>query len=558
MIKQLVLNNLVLVDACEIHLGTSFNVFTGETGAGKTALIQAIALALGERADNSLIRKGCDRAYVEAVFNIQSLTRVKEVLQESGFAIEDQADLVIRREIFKEGKNRAFINCHMTPLPFLQKIGAALIDMIGQHAQQALRTSDSQRSFLDLFASLSSELKDFQSSYANERECQKTLENLQKLSTHRERNEDVWRFQLEEIEEASLKKGEEEVIFEKYQKLAHAQELSEKMEMMIKGLSENSSAALPQISRFIKTCDSLASYDKSLSEVSTLLYEAHIALSESLRLLQSHLQNIDIDPNAFQHLESRLSMISRLKRKYGQTFEEIEAYRNKAKNELTQLENLCDDLKSAELSLKLAREETDKKANLLTSKRKAAAEKLQKVLTAQLQDLNMSGAEVALEISAQTRTIHGDDAVQFWLKANQGEHFGLVKEHASGGELSRLLFAIKIALAEKNDTPTLIFDEIDANVGGRTASMIGEKLYALGKHRQVLCITHFPQVASKADTHFSVQKTQTRERTLTQIAQLSSKERKQELLRMIGGKDFILQHKRMTRHHKADRSSREA
>jgi DNA repair protein RecN (Recombination protein N) len=540
-IKHLVLNNLVLVDSCQIHFGTSFNAFTGETGAGKTALIQAIALTLGERADSSLIRKGCDRAYVEAVFDIKSLVHLEEILQESGLAIEDQEDLIIRREISREGKNRAFVNCHMTPLPLLQKIGAELIDMIGQHAHQALRTSDSQRSLLDLFGSLSSELKDFQCSYANERECQRKLESLQKLSTHRERDEEIWRFQLEEIEEASLKKGEEETIFEKYQKLAHAQELSEKVEVMIKGLSENSSAVLPQISRFIKTCDSLASYDKSLSEISTLLHETHIALSESLRLLQSYLQNIDSDPNTFQHLESRLSMISRLKRKYGQTFEEIEAYRNKLKNELTHLETLCDELKSADLSLQAARAETDKKANQLTSKRKAAAEKLQKVLTAQLQDLNMSGAEVTLEISAQMRSIHGDDAVQFWLKANKGEHFGLVKEHASGGELSRLLFAIKIALAEKNNTPTLIFDEIDANVGGRTASIIGEKLHALGKHRQVLCITHFPQVASKADAHFSVQKIQTQERTLTQIKQLSNKERKQELLRMIGGKDFSLE-----------------
>lgn len=541
MIKHLVLSNLVLVDSCEIQFGPSFNAVTGETGAGKTALIEAIGLALGERADNSLIRKGCDKAYVEVAFDIETLPHVKHLLEESGLSLEKDDYLIIRREIAKEGKNRAFVNGRMTPLPLLQKIGAELIDMIGQHAHQTLRTAESQRELLDLFGNLDADVKNYQLSYIEVRKLEERLKELQQIALHREREEDTLRFQLEEIETAALKKGEEEESFEKYQRLAHAQELSEKISMMINGLSESGSAALPQISKFIKTCDSLVSYDKTLGEASTLLHESHIALSEAHRFLQSYSQNIDNDPKTFQHLENRLSLISRLKRKYGQSYEEIEAYRQKIIHELSHLENLSDELNKAEECLGILKKETDKNAEQLSFKRKSAAEKLQKELSLQLKDLNMSGSEVTIEVSSQSRSSTGDDCVQFWLKANAGEHPGLVKEHSSGGELSRLLFAVKIALAEKNNTPTLIFDEIDANVGGKTATIIGEKLKELGKYRQIVCISHFPQVASKADEHFSVQKIESEGRTFTQIKHLSQKEREQELLRMIGGKKLRLE-----------------
>ncbi len=536
MIKRLILNNLVLVDTCEIHFGPSFNAVTGETGAGKTALIEAIGLALGGRADSSLIRKGCEKAFIEICFDIDLLPNVKSILDESGLCPEPGDDLVIRREISKEGKNRAFVGCRMAPLPLLQKIGEELIDMIGQHAHQALRTSESQRAFLDLFGSLEVERKEFQTAWGAELIHKKRLDELEQLESHRVRDEDTWRYQLDEIQAVSLKQGEEEAVFEKYQKLSSSQEFTEKIEMIIQGLSESPSSVLTQVSKFIKTCDCLVPLDKTLSDASALLHESHIALNETLRFLQSYSQSIDSDRGSFQYLEDRLSAISRLKRKYGQNFEEIEAYQKKIEAELARLENLSEEIGATKLSLKNAKEETDRLANRLTQKRKKVAANLQKTLTSQLQDLNMNGAEVTIEILSQNRSSTGDDAVQFWLRANVGEQKGQVKEHSSGGELSRLLFAIKIALAEKNNTPTLIFDEIDANVGGRTAAIIGEKLKELGKCRQVICITHFSQVASLSDEHFGVQKLETGGRTLTQIKQLSNLEREEELLRMIGGK----------------------
>jgi DNA repair protein RecN (Recombination protein N) len=540
MIKYLILNNLVLVDACEIHFSPSFNVVTGETGAGKTALIEAIGLALGGRADSSLIRKGCDRAFIEVAFEIETLTLLKALLEEAGLSIDLEGFLVIRREIAKEGKNRAFVNCRMVPLPLLQKIGEELIDLIGQRTHHSLLHSDAQRDLVDLFGGLKCDLKAFQTAYTHEKELQKELEELQKLASHRERNKDIWQSQIEDIESIGLKKAEEEALYEKYRRLANAQEITEKIEGVIKGLSESASSVLPQLSRFSKACDSLLAYDRSFSESVSLIHESQIALSEVLRSLQSYSQNIDHDPNAFQFLENRLNAIARIKQKYGSTFEEVQAYHIKIKAELLRLENLSDEIQAAENALKQSHLITEQAAQKLTSKRKEIALRLQKTLTSQLQHLNMSGAEVTIEILAQPRNQSGDDLIQFWLKANPGEHPGLVKEHSSGGELSRLLFTIKTILAEKNNTPTLIFDEIDANVGGKTASMMGEKLQELGKHRQVICITHFPQVASKADTHFSVQKKEIEGRTKTKICLLSKKEREQELLRMLGGKKLLL------------------
>ncbi len=528
MIKHLILNNLVLVDSCEIHFGPSFNAVTGETGAGKTALIEAIDLALGGRADTSAIRKGCDRAFVEIAFDIGHL----DVLDEAGIALDQGEYLVIRREIAREGKNRAFINCRMAPLPLLQKIGNALIDLIGQHAHQTLRTADSQRALVDLFGNV--QVDSFKTAYEHEKSCQRRLDDLHQISS---RDEEMWRFQLDEIQSVSLKEGEEDALFEKHQRLAHANELSEKIDMMIKGLSESPNAVLPQLARCGKACDSLTAYDPSLKDTSTLIHEAQISLAEALRTLQSY--DLENDPQAFQALEDRLSAISRLKRKYGRSFAEIDAHRQKLIFELSRLENLSEEIKEAEDALKKAQAETDKAAGALTHNRKQAASLLQKTLTEQLQSLNMHGAEAIIDISPQTRQQSGDDLVQFFLKANQGELPGLVKEHSSGGELSRLLFAIKAALAEKNGTPTLIFDEIDANVGGKTAAIIGEKLHELGKCRQVICITHFPQVASKSDHHFSVQKSEKDGRTLTEIKLLNKKEREQELLRMIGGASIV-------------------
>lgn len=536
MIKQLRVNNLVLVESSTLTFDPHFNAITGETGAGKTALIEGIALALGARAESALIRKGSTTAFVEATFDSTATPSLIALLEESGLLSEPNEPLIIRREISKEGKNRAFVNCRSVPLPLLQKIGAELIDLIDQNAHHALRKTESQRTLLDLFGDLQLELSAFQTAFHLEKEVQSKLQTLHQLSSSKEREEATLRRQIDEIEAVNLKPGEEEALFEKYQLLANSQEISTKVEGMLTTLSDGPGAILAHLNRVQKTCESLNGFDKSFENPTALLRDAALSVSECAHHFRSYRGKLESDPAAYQLLENKLQEISLLKRKYGQTFEELDAFYQQAKERIAQLENLAFDLETLAEELKKAEERTKVAAEKLTSKRKQVAKDFSKQLTGHLHALNMPHAEVLIEVATQPRSQSGDDQIQFWLKANAGEHPALVKEHSSGGEVSRLLFAIKIALAEKNNTPTLIFDEIDANVGGRTAAIIGEKLQELGKYRQVICITHFHQVATAADTHFAVEKVEEEGRTFTRIRQLDKREKEIELLRMLGKK----------------------
>jgi DNA repair protein RecN (Recombination protein N) len=542
MIKQLLLTHFVLVEKAEISFSPHFNIVTGETGAGKTAIIEAIGLALGSRADTSLIRQGCDRAIVEASFDISSLQAVHAFLDEAGIAYDPHEDLIIRREITHEGKNRAYVNCHLVPLPFLQKVGNELIDFIGQHAIQELRTSDFQRTLLDLYGNLTQTRLLFQNSFKKEKILSQRCEELLAKEAHREKNEELLRYQLKEIEDESLQEGEDEALFQQYQRLAHQREIIEKVKEILDKLAEAPSSVLSQLNRLQKLNDSLVKIDNSLSEPSTLIQQALISLQEAHFQYDSYFSTLEQDPHALHHLENRLSNIARLKKKYGKSVAEINALKQKLINDLLEFDSLSLLFQEAQKELALAQTETAKFAQQLTLQRKECALLFEQLLSSHLQSLNMSKAEIHIDISPQNRTQDGDDCVQFWLKANPGEQPALVREHSSGGELSRLFLAIKLALAEKNKTPTLIFDEIDANVGGKTASIIGEKLAELGVSRQIICITHFPQVAAKATSHFSVHKQEREGRTVTEISLLSKKQREQELLRMMGGETSFSRH----------------
>ncbi len=535
MLHSLILSNFVLVEHAEIQFGPAFNGITGETGAGKTAILEAIALTLGNRADTALIRSGAESAMVEATFDIATLPLLHALLEEGAIPFEPNDPLIIRREISREGKNRTTLNCRPVPLPFLQKVGRFLIDLVDQSAHHILRSSEEQLSLLDLFGKHSQALSAYQSAYAHERSLQRALSGLEEKDRLRAREEDTFRYQLQEIETLALKEGEEDHLFEKYQRIANTQQILEKLSPAVEQLTE----LLSELPRLYKTTDSLAKFDPAFKEPLQYFDQARLSLQEASHLLETYHETLDRDPKAFEFLEERLSAIQKLKRKYGSTFAEIQAFKEKLQAALQQYETLSDDMEKLRQEIAIARAQTQNLALKLTALRQRNAAKLEKLLTNALQELNMPQAKLKIQIQAGTRTLSGDDAILFWLAANPGESPGLVSEHSSGGELSRLLFAIKVALADQNATPTLIFDEIDANVGGTTATLIGEKLAELGSSRQVICITHFPQVASKAQTHFSVQKAQYQGRTTTQIKLLSSQEREQELLRMLGGQTTL-------------------
>ncbi len=524
MIRHLYLKNVFLIESCQVAFDSGFTILSGETGAGKTALIQALALALGQRVDSSCIRKGESKALVEAAFDIDPLSPIHTLLEEAGIASDPGEPLLIRREISSQGKNRAFLGSQMAPLPLIQQVGSHLIHLIGQHSHQELKTSDAQLKILDLFSGVAQDLDRFQSCWAEEKKLAEELEQLRNLSAKRERDLDMYRTQWQELSAANLQEGEEEKLFQEYQKLSHAQELKEKMGSLVQGI-----LAFPLI-RYKNTCDALSRIDTALQEPAALLQEAHLALQETQHLLSSYLDRLEDNPKYLAYLEERLSLLNGLKRKYG----DVQASQKEIQEKLNFLENADEEVEKTLRRLEEAQAKTRSLCSLLTKKRTAAAGPLAEKLTAALYTLNMPGAELAIEIAPQPRCRTGEDLVHFWLKANKGEARLLVKERASGGELSRLLLAIKTTLAEKNDTPTIVFDEIDANVGGQTATLIGEQLQALGQCRQVICISHFPQVAAQATHHLRVFKEEKEERTLTRIHPLSKNEREQELLRMSG------------------------
>lgn len=540
MLKYLALKNLVLIESCEIEFGRGLNILSGETGAGKTALIEGIHLALGHRADSSIIRKGAEKASIEASFELSFSPALLKLLEEAGILAAIEEPLIIRREISHSGKNRAFINCQMVSLPFLQKIGKSLIDLVSQHSHQELRSSDAQRELLDLFADLKLDIDLFFQCSSQEKILKEKLNVLLDSSAAKQREMDICQFELDEILDVNVQMGEEERLFEEHNRSAGAQELTHKLELIHQGVADSSQCMLSVLARYKNTMQSILHLDARLKELTDLIQEASVSLHEFSRQLSSYLDQLENDPKRFDFLETRLSAIQKIKRKYGNSFEEILAYKTQLQEKLGRLENLDQELEECRKHLVSMEEKTLHFAKILTKKRREAALVLQKALTVSLQQLNMPSAVLNIEVKPQARSSSGEDAVNFWLAPNTGEPSLPVKDSSSGGELSRLMLAIKTTLAEKNQTPVIIFDEIDANVGGETASLIGEKLHELGKYRQILCITHFPQVASKADRHLLVRKQEVDGRTISFIKALDDLEKEKELLRMLGGKKIKL------------------
>lgn len=519
---------------CEVELSKGLTIITGETGAGKTALTQGLKLLIGERADSNLVRKGEDKAHVEASFDISLMTNISEKLIEYGIDHNTQDPLVITREISKDGKSRAFINRQAVTVSTLQSIGSMLVDMIGQHSYHELRSSENQREILDIFCESKLELVNFQSIYSKLKQVNKDLRDLEALSLDKERNYQKVLDELSEIDQAKLKEGEDEKLFELYCFHSQSQEISACCKQICNNITESPSSVIRILSQGKNQLYNLLKAFPNFEKQIQSLQEAIITLQDVAHELNKTLSSIEHSPLALEKIEQRLSVYTKIKRRYGQSFNEWMAFKSCLESKIEEYDMLDEKIQESLKEKKDLESLLDDKARLLSRKRRLGAEKLKEQLTLSIQQLNMPKAKVYIEIKHQDRTFYGDDHVSFWLEANPGESPSSLKDNSSGGELSRILLAIKTSLAEKNNTPTIIFDEIDANVGGTTATLIGEKLLQLSKHRQVFCITHFAQVAKKADLHLRVSKQDVRERTEASIEKLSDSERQVELLRMLG------------------------
>lgn len=533
MLKYLRIQNLILVEEATLCFQPGLNILTGETGSGKSAIMQALSLVMGERSDTSLIRKGCEKGFIEAIFETDS-DSILQRLEEGGIAHESGEELVVRRELSLSGKGRTFVNHHTVQLAFLRKLGEELVQLVAQHANQALFSLDYHREVLDLFGDLQPLLQAFRECYHHERQIKERLDGLIHQEARRMREIDRYEQELEEIERAAIKEGEEEELFAEYTLLSNAEELSQKVSEINQNLTAGRTPLLPHLSRQKQLLDALLRFDPSLKNSVDAFQNALLELQEISYTLERYQNNITFDPKRLQFINERLTLINQMKRKYGPTIADMLTYRKEIVEKLTTLNNADVEIEQLRQQLQEGEKKTHKCAQELSARRTGHAEELAQAMTTQIQSLNMPKATFSIEVLQQPRTSEGDDRIEFFVHPNVGEHHISLKEGASGGEMSRVLLALQTLLAGKGKRNTLIFDEVDANIGGETATIVGEKLHEISRQHQVICITHFPQVAVKADHHFQISKEEKEGRTLTVVQELTPSARRSELTRMSG------------------------
>lgn len=535
MLKELRLTNIVLVESLSIPFADSFNVLSGESGSGKSAIMNALNLIAGDRCDTASIRRGEDKGAVEAVFDISNNTALLHLLDEAGIACEKDEDLLIKREINTSGKSRAFINNQVAQAALLKQVSSHLFEVVGQHANQKLLSLDYHRRVLDLFGDTEKERTAFANSHHEEVLTREALEQLVQSESQRLREIESCKVEIEELEESAVEEGEEEEVFAEFTQLANADEIALYASEILNVMEGERMPALSLLGKQRIAFEKLLKLSPHLAETATTFTNALVELGEVARTLRLFTSSVEPDPARLEKLNKRLEVITLIKRKYGPTVEETKKYLADAKAKLAKLENTDADIEKLRNKLEELSLQTNTLAAKLTAKRKEAAGKLEKALIQQLCLLNMPKVEFTIELAPQKRHSNGDDKIEFFLTPNIGEHRVSLRECASGGELSRIMLAIQALMAGKEHIPTLVFDEIDSNIGGETAVVVGQKLKEISQKHQVLCITHFYQVAKQAEHHLKIYKKEIDGRTITLVDALDDKAHEKELVRMLGG-----------------------
>ncbi len=537
------IKNLALVEDLEWQLAPGFTAITGETGAGKSIIIGALQLLLGERTDKSLIRTGADSCTVEAVFAGAELKQMNPLLEESGVESSD-SELIVKRSFSTTGTNRQFINGSPTTLAVLKKLGDELVDLHGPHDHQSLLSPERQLALLDGYAHTGDALRDFSEAYRKLQSLRAEHASLSTAESAREQEIDLLRHQVNEITNASLTTGEEEGISTRYRLASNAKRLLELAAAISRRLSETDDAILPQLA---ETQRLLRDLEKIDPEKSTLA-EAHAAcvmeLSEISHALGQYAEQLDLDPAQLAALEERVTLFETLKRKYGGSIEEVIAFGARAAERMRKIEGRDAELERLSQEIESARGDVERIGHALHKARSKAAPKLAENIRANLRDLGFRQSEFEVKMTAlEEARAAGFDAVALLFSPNPGEPLKPLRLIASSGEISRLMLAIKSSLAAQDAIPLLVFDEIDANVGGEIANAVGEKMRKLAADHQVLCITHLPQVAAAAATQFVVTKEIVSGRTHSRLSEVAGKARQEEIARMLGGKtDSALKH----------------
>lgn len=540
MLTELNIKNFALIDELNIEFQAGFNVLTGKTGAGKSIILDALDILMGARAYKEIIRTDKNTAYIEALFHPQKMEEIEDLLAKNGIKKEEEG-LIISREINQDGRNKGRINGHLVTVSLIQKIAPLLIDIHGQHEQQSLLNEKTHLFILDQYIKKDIiNLKNKVKRYFNEiKKIQKKLTNLNIDEQDRARKIDLYKFQIDEIEKAELEIDEDKKMLKKYKKISNLQDIYElcgQIEDLINPDEYNKKGMIDNIGLYLKKINQYSEYDDKLADYQKSLQNIYYELEELSLSIDNYISGLDFDHKVLEKIEDRLDLINKLKRKYGDSIQDILDYKEELKDKLDKLNNQAEIRKNLKKELKELQENYDEVAFRLSKIRKKEADNFTGDIEKELKDLAMEKASLKLQFSQSRRAVNGIDDLKYMISTNPGEGFKPLSKIISGGELSRVMLAFKNIMADIDRVETLIFDEVDKGIGGKTAQKMAEKLYRIAKKRQVICVSHLPQVASMGDHHYYIDKSLgENDKTVTKIQKLKKDGVVEELARMLGG-----------------------
>ena len=547
MLEQLDITNYVLISHLSISFSSGLSVLSGETGAGKSVILSAIALILGEKAKADVVRRGESEAHINAVFSYgEKDAGLRAFLEREDLTGEDDT-IIISRTIRAGGRSVNRVNSRIVTRETLSALGSYLIDISSQAAHQGLLKNDVQRVLLDRFSDVHAELEAYEKAFRAYQAAESELDELKEKSERARRDYDYFSFCLEELDKADLKEGEDDVLGAELKRISLSEALTEEVSAsysILKG--DIGEGALTLLSHALSSLNRASSRDPGLDELARRLESCEIEAEDIAASLRDYLSSLTFSERELEEKNARMSLLQRMKKKYGPSLSDAIKKREEFREALLAVDNADELLSEKEKQLAKCASELEKCASALTEKRRRGASRLEEKTISILKKLSMQSAELSVMLEKIPYCQHGQDRVEFLIRANKGEKRGAIRDVASGGELSRILLALKAALSEEDETGTLIFDEVDSGIGGAVATAVGEEISALSKSHQVLVITHSAQIAARADVHFLVSKREEGERTFSEVRKIDGEGRIKEIARLLSGKtsDSALVHAR--------------
>ena len=541
MLNHIRIRNFAIIDHLDLDFKNKLTTLTGETGAGKSILLGALGLLLGDRADSDSVRNGSSKAEISAEFDISNLHDVNEWLQTK--ELDADGDCLLRRRLSSDGRSRAFINGCPVPLQDMRQLGEMLVDIHGQHEHQSLMKTEMQTQLLDDYAQHTDLLTEIKTVYRKWNDKKNKLAQLQEACKDKNDRLDLLKYQVGELEELSLMEGETEKLQHEHQALASSDQLNDCTASTLDCLYDADETNIHlQLSQQARKIEDLLSIDSSLSPAFDMLSEAVVQIEETASLLRDYKDNLNSDPQRFNEVETRLGTIHDLSRKHHIEADQLINLTESLTAELTELDNADENLNQLENEVARLNKKYNSLAKKLTTSRLKSAKTLNRQISESMQTLGMSGGKFEIQFSLKDRASPlGRDQIEYMVSTNTGQPFKALAKTASGGELARISLAIQMITAQQGRIPTLIFDEVDSGVGGGIAEIVGKHLRMLGESRQVFCITHLPQVASQAHHHMQVYKHSDSKETRTEIIPLEMEQRVDEISRMLGGVEITKQ-----------------